>query len=499
MENLDSFIKKKLKMKKMKIETFITKTGMSKSTIYRVMKGLQKPSDELLDIIADILNLSQLEKRELIYYGNMSTSNEKLSYATDAIFQLLYGKNTSEGFQDNIELVFYDKEKYVRYIDDVFGMIEKVSDSKNFECDIKIINCYKEDAVESVLKFIENISTNSSNYKIEHLVSLSQINQSDNINMLKSIIPLLQVNNYTLFYSEDSVAFNKGFFNNFMILDYSYTDEDGKFNNKQFLISLLDENLSSCYALNSDDNLKEFFYRNYESIASGYTLAVDNRKKLNFLGDLIADLEKKYDVFLFKPNPCYNRIPMEVYRSLIDRTPKEDMEILLSSISDIDISGVDSKTALSSLIKYLEDRTNFSKKKKQFDVYTMSGLEEFAKTGMLTDHLNSLPAFTPEEIRAIFESIKSRHLNKKDSFKFYIVTGEYDNKDFVLTAFKNYGLLIEYNDPKCIPDNNPYCIIESKNFGDIFYEFGKMYVPTMITLEEDKAIEYIDSLIEKYC
>lgn len=217
MENLDSFIKKKLKMKKMKIETFITKTGMSKSTIYRVMKGLQKPSDELLDIIADILNLSQLEKRELIYYGNMSTSNEKLSYATDAIFQLLYGKNTSEDFQDNIELVFYDKEKYVRYIDDVFGMIEKVSDSKNFECDIKIINCYKEDAVESVLKFIENISTNSSNYKIEHLVSLSQINQSDNINMLKSIIPLLQVNNYTLFYSEDSVAFNKGFFNNFMI------------------------------------------------------------------------------------------------------------------------------------------------------------------------------------------------------------------------------------------------------------------------------------------
>lgn len=497
MENLDSFIKKKLKMKKMKIETFITKTGMSKSTIYRVMKGLQKPSDELLDIIAEVLNLSQLERRELIYYGNMSTSDEGLSYVPDAILQLLYGNEPN--LQEKIELVFYDKEKYVRYLDDIFEIVHKVSDNRDFKCEIKIINCYKESVIKSILMFVENISKNSHDYSIEHLINLSQTNQSDNISMFNSIIPLLQVNNYSLFYSEESVASSKVFFNNFMILDYSYTDVDEKYINNQFLISILDEDLSSCYALDSDKNLKEFFYRNYEYIAHGYTLAVDNRKNLNFLGDLIAELEKEYDIFLFKPNPCYNRIPIEVYKSIVDRTPEEEINKLLSGISGINISHNDTETSLKSLLEYLEARIISSTKKKHFDVYTMRGLEDFAKTGMLSDHLHALPPFTSKEVNIILEAIKARHLNKKDPFKFYILSSEYDNKDFVLTAFKDYGLLIEYNDPKSISDNNPYCIIESKNFGDIFYEFGNMYVPTMISLDEKKALAYIDKLIEEHC
>ena len=217
------------------------------------------------------------------------------------------------------------------------------------------------------------------------------------------------------------------------------------------------------------------------------------------MGDLIAELEKEYDIFLFKPNPCYNRIPIEVYKSIVDRTPEEEINKLLSGISGINISHNDTETSLKSLLEYLEARIISSTKKKHFDVYTMRGLEDFAKTGMLTDHLHALPPFTSKEVKIILESIKARHLNKKDPFKFYILSSEYDNKDFVLTAFKDYGLLIEYNDPKSISDNNPYCIIESKNFGDIFYEFGNMYVPTMISLDEKKALAYIDKLIEEHC
>ena len=61
MEDLYSFLKKKLKENNIKIGTFIEMTNMSKSTIYRVMKGYQKPSDELLDLMVEILNLKTRE------------------------------------------------------------------------------------------------------------------------------------------------------------------------------------------------------------------------------------------------------------------------------------------------------------------------------------------------------------------------------------------------------------------------------------------------------
>src|SRR3712207_7939655 len=79
MKNIDSFIKGKLKSKKMRVDDFIKETEMSKSTIYRVMKGIQKPSEELIEKIALVLNLNQLEKNELIYYSNISTNSENTS------------------------------------------------------------------------------------------------------------------------------------------------------------------------------------------------------------------------------------------------------------------------------------------------------------------------------------------------------------------------------------------------------------------------------------
>src|SRR3712207_7412 len=104
MKNIDSFIKGKLKSKKMRVDDFIKETEMSKSTIYRVMKGIQKPSDELIEKISDVLNLNQLEKNELIYYSNISTNSENTSEVGNSIFDMLYGERKS-GLNDRIEVV----------------------------------------------------------------------------------------------------------------------------------------------------------------------------------------------------------------------------------------------------------------------------------------------------------------------------------------------------------------------------------------------------------
>src|SRR3712207_3982562 len=225
MKNIDSFIKGKLKSKKMRVDDFIKETEMSKSTIYRVMKGIQKPSEELIEKIALVLNLNQLEKNELIYYSNISTNSENTSEVGDSIFNMLYGERKG-GLNDRIELVYYDGEKYVRYLDEIFEKIASYSLEDSFVCKMRIINCAQESIVSEIIKFGEKLYENDAYMDIEHLISLSTENKVDNVNIFGQILPLMQLDRYILSYSESAVSFAEGMFNNVVVVDFSYKSED---------------------------------------------------------------------------------------------------------------------------------------------------------------------------------------------------------------------------------------------------------------------------------
>lgn len=498
MENLDSYLKKKLKSKNMKIDTFIKKTKMSKSTIYRVMKGLQKPSDDLIEKIAEVLNLSQIEKRELIYYSNVSTSDEGLTSARNAVLKLLYDTSIDVHTED-LELIYYDKEKYVRYFNDILHTILKICTKNNFKIDFRIINCNTDFITSSLINFIPKLGKKTDNYCIQHLVSLALDSPKDSINILSEVLPLLQLDNYSLYYNDSSSTGNIGIFNNLLIISYKYEDDNGEIISTHNYISFPEDGLPACYVSRNENYLYEFFDRNYNSLIQEYKLAVNNRKEYEFLGYELAKLENEYEVFLFKPDPCYNRIPIEVYKDIIEKTSKDELKVFLNNLSTNNFNDNGTLDFMPELISYLENRIKSSFKNIQVDIFTKKGLEEFAKSGRLSDHLIGLPSFTKEEVKIILEFIKSRHVDKKDPYRFYIVENEYNNNEFILTVFKNYGLFIEYCNPNSHANNYPHCFIEHKELSDIFAEFADNYVPTMITMDTKKSIEFIDSLITEYC
>ena len=500
MKNIDSFIKGKLKSKKMRVDDFIKETEMSKSTIYRVMKGIQKPSEELIEKIALVLNLNQLEKNELIYYSNISTNSENTSEVGDSIFNMLYGERKG-GLNDRIELVYYDGEKYVRYLDEIFEKIASYSLEDSFVCKMRIINCTQESIVSEIIKFGEKLYENDAYMDIEHLISLSTENKVDNVNIFGQILPLMQLDRYILSYSDSAVSFAEGMFNNVVVVDFSYKSEDLGLVSKKLVISILDENLSSCYISDYKSNFSEFFDRNYDSVCRQYKIALDNRKDINILGQTLLELEGKYDSYLFKPNPCYNRIEKEVYMSLSSRMSSEEIGSFIKSLSDINLilgtPNEEQNEVLDSIFDYMDARVGASHERNQVDIFTSKGLEEFVETGRLTDHLSGLPAFNKEEIGRILSNIKKRHLDKSDKYKFYIVKEGYNNEDFVLTVFKDYGFMVEYNHPNKIADNHPYCLLKNKSMGDLFYEFTKTYIPTIGSMSEKNAMKFIDDLISR--
>ena len=481
----------------MRVDTFITKCDMSKSTVYRVMKGYQKPSEELENKISDILNFSPLERQELRYYTTLTNTDEDLLSARDAVFNLLY--SAEENTPDKIELVYYDGEKYIRTLNKILDSVLSASDSEGFCCSFRMVNCCQDNIIEPLFTAISQLMKNGKSYSIEHLVNFSTYNSKENIIVLSEFIPLLPLDNYSVKYCETSGTAGNSIFYDFLMVEYSYKDDSGKGVTKHLYISFLRDNLSACYVVDNE-NIQEFFERSYESLQHDYKLALNNQKKFEFLGNLFVDLETKYDVCLFKPNPCYNRIPVSVFESVKQRSSDEILHYSMNTFLVNNVTKETVEAQLNDLFAYLKVRIEESYKHKQMDIFTRKGLESFASTGVLSDHLDGIPPFNGEEIKTILEYIKSRDLDEKDQYRFYITkSDEYSNEDLLISVFKEHGILIEYNNPKYKANDVPYCVIEHQGLSNIFSDFAENYVPTMLAMPQKEAHAFIDSLIKKYC
>ena len=137
--NINTYFKQLLKKKKMKVQTLISKTGASKSTIYRVMNGLQKPSDELMDKIIEILDLNQLESQQLHYYISLSETDKNLISARDEVSKLFFQEKKQE--YEKLELVYYESDKFIKSFQDIIDELLIKSKKKDFSCRMRLINC----------------------------------------------------------------------------------------------------------------------------------------------------------------------------------------------------------------------------------------------------------------------------------------------------------------------------------------------------------------------
>ena len=489
--NINSYLKQKLKEKNVHLEDLIQQSGSSKSTIYRVMTGLQKPSTKLRNKIIKILELNPSEQQELLYYISITDVDKNLVEAREAVYDFLFAQKSS--LRKSIELVYYDVEKYVRSFEHILERLMERSKEKNFSCGIKVINCLKKDIISPLATTMEALSANESSCTVEHLISFSTHDYKENIKTLASIAPLLTLENYILKYRESENVSNYGFFHDFMILNYSYEDEHGKPIVRNLYLSFLCSSLSSCYVINEKDkNANEFFNRNYDSIEERYQSALSSRNNLTEYIATIRRMYVDYEVSIFRPHIGLSRVPMEVYQSILKRTSVEEfVKYFLHDGYDKEKLDVHIEE-LSSCAQSILEATYINK---QIDVFTKSGLETFASTGSVNDHLNQLPAFNQAEVKMILENLKARDLNVKDPLNFFIVAEDYADPNLSLAAMDDGCLLIE----RYVDGSTSYAVIEHKKLSHLFADFAQHYVPPMMAIPQKEAHEFIDYLIEKYC
>jgi len=489
--DINTYLKGKLKERNLQLEELIARSGSSKSTIYRVMTGTQKPSEKLTAKIIQILKLNYKEQKELLYYFSISNMDEYVIEAREALYDFLFKEKV--GQVDKIELVYYDDEKYIRTYNNILESILEVSQKDNFSCEFKLINCISNSIIVPLSDLVSELMANKSEYTVEHLVNFSTYDYKNNINVLSNIIPLLTVDHYSLKYREEDNVPNHGFFHDFLMINYSYCEANGNEINTTLYITFLANNLSACYVIRHTANALDFFGRNYDSLEKEYQPALSSRKNLLEYVKTVIEMYSKHEVVAFTSQILFSRVPFNVFESVMARTTS--MDEFLDFFFPESYQEKDKETQVSYLRELLTVIYEGTFVNKQLDIYTKSGMSLFASTGTLTDHLEFLPAFNKEEVKEILESIKARDLDPKDPFNFAILKESFSDPSLCFLVEKNGALLVE----KYIDSYTPFCMIKKANLSGLFIDFAYNYVPAMLAISRKEAHDFIDDLIERYC
>jgi hypothetical protein len=488
-ENLYKFLTLKCKQNGLPIESLPDKFGVSRSSLYRYMKGIVHMSPKVQGKFVHILGFDEDERQEFERLVGLAEFDSSLIAARYALRDFVFCKETGEQTIDNIKFAYHETDTFLRTSDEIFRMIEELASQQEASGTIRIINCLEERIIAPVSAFLERVFTVSENVEAEHLLAFSEKNFLQNANTLIDIIPLLKYTCYSVYHSASSATIDtKTLFGNSLMIDIRLKDGLEKY----FFISFLNEDLSTCLAT-SDKSVFTFGLSNYEALKKSYHTALLDASNLDFFGDQIAEIQEKTNCYLMKPNCCYHRIPISVCKSLISRISEQDLKTVQNGISGIAGDGVES---IGTLLTGIEKRMSSSYENHDIDVYSMDGLTQFAETGRITDHLNFLPSFNNQERKSILEYIRDRSSDSSDPYTLYITREEILANGHIIIALENLGVMIEYSQEDYRRGVCSNLFIRNKILADIMSDFVKNHIPDNHALSQNEACEFLNCLID---
>lgn len=498
-EHLGAFLRSKLKDRSMRVDEFLVKSNISRSSFYRILNGVQYPSQETVNAIISTLNFTGKEIIELDYYMSLINVDENTLSAREEITDMLFGSSACEGYDGNFDVILYDGDRYLRTVEDIFRMAEDIMDNDGFKCNIRIVNCCRTSVISKIKEMLLVIEERGVAYEAEHLIGFSDSNLKESVNVLRELLPLLSFKNYGVRCGECAASTTEGMMKNFVLVDYSWNDEKGKRKKKQFCMNILDDSTSVCMAI-ADEGMADFFNRSYDNLRKFYINGLIVKKQLQTFSAHIIDMESRYDIVLFKPDPCDSRVPYAAFEHLRNRATAEEKAKFVHTFVGVEPRNEEeSEVYMEKTFIFLREREKNSVFHTQTDVCTIEGLRRFAETGNLSDHVDFIPPFDKTERRMILESMIKKLSDPNDKYKLYVLNRNYANPDMLMVVYKDSGVLIENINPSHTTSEMHHCFIEHAGLANAFASFAESEIPSKYAVTQEDAVKFLQSLINDYC
>lgn len=496
MEKLYDYLKQKLKQKDILLDQFAQMCGFSKSTLYRYMKGILVMPEAVENKIASLLEFTDEEKEELNKFAYKAYVENTILNSNHTLYKYIFDTDMGNRDSDNFELVFYEGNRYISSINEIFDEIISMSSAKDFLCEVNIIGCVDDKFINVIQSFINNKNVNSSKFKIEHIVNISKYNYNETLQTFKAIFPIMKFYGYNIYYTSfDSKSMYLSIVNDCLIIKYSFFEKNNKKAEKYFFINFIKDRFSGCY-VSKDINLYNFIMQNYASLKQN---CIRSSIKINNLNSLIDKYKiKDKNIYLFQNTPSYDKIPIEVLEDELSKYSDEEITNLVNVISSKNNNLQTAKEYIKNLKQLITESTEYTKVNKHIDIYTKEGIKNFISTGYLYFYNTKLKPFSKSSIRRIINYILERSLNPNDNYKMYISNASINDK-LILKIIQNQGITITYNFSS---ENNivvSYSSIESESIYKVFSNFAENYIPTTNIMSDEEVYNYIQGLLKTYC
>ena len=491
MNTLYNFLTSMCKEKDMKIEDLQKKLNVSRTTLYRYMKGINRITLDLAQKFVIALDLDAQQSLEFSKFVSLSAFDQSLIESRHVLDDFLFGKQQKPKSQDNVDMILYNKDKYLRTIKEVFDFIGSFESKEAYEGEVKIVNCLDENIFAKLTDQLIKAFSSGLKLNVEHYIGISLKDYLQNTYSFTRVFPLIKYDNYKMFYRERETESN--LLNDSILVSLSYI-EDGKQVNQYFSVMFYESGMPECVAFD-DVFIFKYLAKIYENLKSHHKDVVQKCSRVDFAGDVFMEIEKYGGSYVIKPTPGYDRIPFEVYDSLVQRMNDDEKKMFVSALLGEQPDDVALPDAVKKVLQNLKKQIEFAQKSKQLDVYSRDGLSAFWETGRLTDHPEHLPAFDQNERRMILESLYARSNSPRGNYSFYITENDMSRKDFILDAGRGCGVLVGYVSPECQGGARKMLYIQSERLALIFCDYLENHIPVNNAIEKDRASLFLRDLL----
>jgi transcriptional regulator with XRE-family HTH domain len=490
---LYEFITKSAKSREFKLDDLARACDFSRSALWRYMKGKIPITPEAEKVFADTLKLNVTE-RDTFHALIASAENDAYAGAWDALDALLFGVGTDSSHSGST-LVLYDNDRFLRTPAEIFDLVLRRASEQGFVCRIQIVGDVHGEMLADISKFLHKLLPASEKSRADQIIFSSDGVHMDEAEAFISAIPFLQYENYNLLTlaesGTDAVPYA---FGHSVCMDCSYV-QDGAEKSELFMIAIRDVGRSSCIRT-EDPNVRRFLLDGFDEILKNCVNSCHDFRNIDAGTRFFMDFESEGDLCLIKDNPCYNMIPLDVWQTMAVRIGPEAVHRFAESFVGRSLSPDETESVVAEILAGLGERVAHSFSHRHTEVYSRSGLRTFAETGMISDHFDSLPPFSKDEIQRILEYLIGRSADENDSYRLHITDGFSIREMLVIMAVRGDGVIIEYDTDGTRESLGRHLYIDNKKVADVFCGYAEKHIPATQAAPESEAVAYIKELIE---
>ena len=466
MENITGFIKRLTAARNMTVQELTALLGYkSKTSIDRILSG--SAGAEALTVfetrLVNALGMTDEEKTELAYLIDCGIHGEDRAAAFRELHKLLTHSTAcgyadfivSSSDEDEITLSEYIKRRGIRRV--------------------KIYNCVYTaffDVIRTLLRDTDAV--------IEQFIAPVD-SEAGLVRVLCGIVDLMPYPNYSAFSYEPGRGINTGVPRGILLVDLIVL-ENAASEQPAFIVP--DKICHGHITRIAGRGIQLPDARQYEPLNRTCPAAGSVNDFIAFCG-MLADMERGCATYDLKPDVCVMYIPYSVlYNAYMSSPLPPEFHI---------------KAVIDSMRPLFESRVanTYSKHKPTLSIMSEDALRKFARTGMTSDHMPGLRAFSVEERIAVFEQL----LNAGKTNPWFELYLRKDNTlaDYNICCYADRGLYMALNDSKYLTEYSPEVMLTPP---ESFYKlFESYYREELIRCHcytaaesQEKIAEIIESL-----